>query len=140
MARALGVAEPCLEVSFPLGLSWDPQVGLLTLLVQCGPPHPAVRNILIFVGVVCSACSFLQPVPSFPLWMQHLCFPSHPALSAHLGQALALPGTTAFPGDRCQPFLPWPLWGAVAPLQGCWEGASHGTKPGFPLSVKPGFD
>lgn len=28
-------------------------------------------------------------------------------------------------------FLPWPPWGAVAPLQGCWEGARRGTKPGF---------
>lgn len=72
------------------GLSWDPQVGLLTLLVQCGPPHPAVRNTLIFAGVMCSACSFLHPVLSVPLWMQHLCFPSHPTLSAHLGQVLAL--------------------------------------------------
>ena len=51
------------------------------------------------------------------------------------------PGSDApFPGDRCRPYLLWPLWGAVAPLQGCWEGARHGTKPGFPLSVKPGFD
>ena len=129
--RALG-QSPALKS----GLSWDPQVGLLTLLVQCGPPHPAVRNTLIFAGVICSACSFLHPVLSVPMWMQHLCFPSHPNPERPSGPGSGAP----FPGHRCWPFLPWPLWGAVAPLQGYWEGASHGTKPGFPLSVKPGFD